>query len=294
MTSGGKTRRILDLAQSNPAFRNKVIALGALGDQMTYPSMELFQRFVPLMLEIAAEVGLLDGIDQSAADELNEWFLDSANELAYLVCNRQRITPSRKFKKPIGNVFVSWTVKNPRDREATRGVKAALDWFNIDYFDYTEHQLDDEADMSQQITQQLKDAIAKSRFSVEIVSSEASRPWVQFERSLIAKNASIRRFLVCLESDKARFMRMSAELEARITRIDMSGGRFGTIQTESMEQWMRQAADTSYFATVDFSYHCYKLADVIRSLLSGQRKRHPIFSCLDAFRFSVLCQQLQQ
>jgi hypothetical protein len=294
MTSGGRTKRILALAQKNPMFRNKLLTLGALGDQMTYPSMGVFQRFAPLMLEIASEAGLLDGIDQSTMDELNEWFSDSANELAYLVQSRQRIPPSRKYRKPIGHVFVSWTVKNPRDREATRGIKAALDWFNIDYFDYTEHQLDDERDMTAQITQQLKDAIAKSRFSVEIVSTETGRPWVQFERSLVAQNSNIHRFLACLESEKATFVRMSADLESRATRIDISGGRSGTIPTANMDRWMEQAANTGYFGTADFSYKCYEVADVIRSQLSGKRKRHPFFSCIDAFRFSVVCQQMYQ
>jgi hypothetical protein len=161
MTSGGRTKRILELAQENSTFRKKVVTLGTLGDQMTYPTMAVFQQFAPLMLEVASEAGLMDGIDQAAMDELNEWFSDSANELAYLVQSRQRTPPSRRYRKPIGHVFVSWTVKNPRDREATRGFKAALDWFNIDYFDYTEHQLDDERDMTVQIEQQLKDAIAK-------------------------------------------------------------------------------------------------------------------------------------
>lgn len=294
MTSGERTKRILDLAQKNPTFRNKVVILGTLGDQMTYPTMEIFQRFAPLMLEIASEAGLMDGIDQTAMDEQNEWFSDSANELAYLVQSRQRIPPSRKYRKPIGHVFVSWTVKNPRDREATLGIKAALDWFNIDYFDYIEHQLDDERDMTVQITQQLNDAIDKSSFSVEIVSTETGRPWVQFERSLITESLQIHRFFACLESEKARFVSMSEDSESRVTRIDMSGGRFGTMPTARMADWMKQAADTHYFGTADFSYQCYELADVIRSQLSGLCKRHPIFSCIDAFRFSVLCQQLHQ
>jgi len=294
MTSGGRTKRILEFAQKNPAFRNKILTLGTLGDQMTYPTVDVFQRFAPLMLEIASEAGLLDGIDQSTMDELNEWFSDSANELAYLVQSRQRIPSSRKYRKPIGHVFVSWTVKNPRDREATRGIKAALDWFNIDYFDYTEHQLDDERDMTAQITQQLKDAIAKSRFSVEIVSTETGRPWVQFERSLIAENSNIHRFLACLESEKATLVRMSDDLESRVARIDMAGGRSGTIPTANIDRWMKQAANTSYFGTADFSYKCYEVADVMRSQLSGKRKRHPFFSCIDAFRFSAVCQQMYQ
>ena len=294
MMSGGRARRILDLARRNPAFRNKLVKLGDLGDQMTYSTMESFMQFTPQMLDLVGEAGLLEGIEQTALDELSEWISDSANELAYLVSARQRIPASPKFEQPVGHVFVSWTVKNPRDREATRGVKAALDWFNIDYFDYTEHQLDDEADMSDQITQQLREAIAKSRFSVEIVSSEVGRPWVQFERSLIAQNASIQRFLVCLEWEKARFVRMSEELEARVTRIDMSGRRSGTMPTANMDQWMNQAADTRYFATADFFYRCYALGEVLRSFLSGQAKRHPIFSFLDSYRFNVQCQQLRQ
>lgn len=294
MTSGGRTKRILDLAQENSTFRKKVVTLGTLGDQMTYPTMDVFQQFAPLMLEVASEAGLMDGIDQVAMDELNEWFSDSANELAYLVQSRQRTPPSRRYRKPIGHVFVSWTVKNPRDREATRGIKAALDWFNIDYFDYTEHQLDDERDMTVQIEQQLRDAIAKSRFSVEVVSTETGRPWVQFERSLVAQNSNIHRFLACLESEKAKFVRMSEDLESRVTRIDVSGGRSGTMPTANMAAWMKQAANTSYFGTADFSYKCYEVGDVIRSHLSGKRKRHPFFSCIDAFRFSVVCQQMYQ
>ena len=294
MTSGGRTRRILDLAHKDATFRNKVIKLGALGDQMTYPTTESLMQFAPQMLEVAGEAGLLEGIDQAAFDELNEWISDSANELAYLVSPRQRMAASPKFAQSVGHVFVSWTVKNPRDREATRGVKAALDWFNIDYFDYTEHQLDDEADKSGQITQQLKDAIAKSRFSVEIVSTEVDRPWVQFERSLIAENASIHRFFVCLEWEKVRLVRMSKELEARVTRIDMSGGRWGHWQTTHFQQWAKQASDTRYFTTPDFFYRCYELGELLRSLLTGRRKRHPIFSFLDSYRFNMLCQQLRQ
>lgn len=135
--------------------------------------------------------------------------------------------------------------------------------------------------------------IAKSRFSVEVVSSEAGRPWMQFERSLIAETASIHRFLVCLEWEKTRFVRMSEELEARVTRIDMSGGRSCTMPTATMDQWMKQAADTRCFATADFFYRCYELGERLRSLLSGRPKRHPIFSCLDSYRFNVQCQKLR-
>ena len=286
VSSGGRLRRILDQASQKPQLREKIVALGALADAMTYQASEKFTLFVPQMLNIAEESGLLDETDftsmeQGDMDELTEWFMDSANELAYLVCKRPHMPVSPLYKDRVGHAFLSWTVKNPRDREALCGIKDALDWVNVEYFDYTEHQLDDEGDKNDEIVRQLEQAVSQSQISLEIVSTEVMRPWVQYERSLLDKNVALHRFQICLESEKARYVSVSKEQEARTTRIDMSGGRSAIIPTKTSRQWMTQASDTKYFATTDFLYECYQVASQIRSHLSKGAHRSAITILLD-------------
>ena len=281
-TSGGRLRRILDYAAQSPQFRNKVTLLGKLADDMTYPTPEKFTTFAPLMLEVAEEAGLLADVDQAGIEELTEWFSDSSNEIAFFVRQHGRTPASSLYKTRTGHAFVSWTIKSPRDREAVCGIREALDWFNIDYFDYTENQLDDRSDRTDEIVRQLEQAVAASEVSVEVVSTEVGRPWVQVERSLIAGNPAIHRFLVCLEWEKVRFVRMSQEQESRATRIDMSGGRCGYVPTAAQARWMAQAADTRYYSTTRFFLQCYDFASHLRNRLVGVKSRSPIAILLNA------------
>ena len=277
-----RLRRILDYASQNPQFRNKVILLGKLADDMTYPTPDKFMTFAPLMLEVAGEAGLIGDLDQAEFEELTEWFSDSANEIAYFAIQRRRRPPSPRYKTPTGHAFVSWTIKTPRDREVVCGIREALDWLNIDYFDYSENQVEDDTDRADEIVHQLERAVAASQVSVEVVSTEVGRPWVQYERSLIAQNPAIHRFLICLEWEKVRFVRMSEEQESRTTRIDMSGGRSGVMPTATMGRWMAQAADTRYYSTAQFLVQCYDFASHLRDQLAGVKGRPAIAILFDA------------
>lgn len=285
MSTGMMARRIREKCQKDPKFRKKVIRLGALGDQMVYPEMDAWMQFAPQALEVAGEAGLLEGIDQEKLNILTDWISDSANELAYYVSPKQRMLTSPLYKKSVGYIFLSWSIKTPRDREAMSGVISALKWFNLKYFDYTEHQLDDKEDMTDQIIGQLEEHISKASISIETISSEVGRPWVRHERSLIDKNSNIHRFFACLEWEKAYLVSISAEQEARITRFDMSGGRLGGGRTDKMDQWVKGAADYSYFKSAEYIKKCYKLGSQIRSLLEQHAPKNPVRSFIDEITF---------
>ena len=153
-----RAQKILDRAKSDPEFRDKIIHLGALADQFIYGDPSIWIRIGPHFLEFARDAGLLEEIHdlnhddaQRYVDELFAWLTENASELAYYAEGSKKLIPGKRYQESVGKVFLSWTVKNPRDREAMVGIKKALDYFNVDYFDYTQRQLDDSQEQSDQI-----------------------------------------------------------------------------------------------------------------------------------------------
>ena len=242
---------VIERSRQSATFQKKIIELGKMAHQVFWGSRDdiLNYKFLPLAIEIASEIDLLDKPNQALIDDLIDLFSSEACIFAYLVKENKRLSHGPLYKAPLGYVFFSWSVNFPRDREVSTGIKKALDWFNIEYFDFCGNENLLYMTESQAEARIAKE-VAKSQVCIEIISSEnASSRWIQFERHLISKKDNIWRILVCLEWEKAHFFQMLEEQEARSTRIDMSNGRHSIISTEIYEQWATEAGDTSYYSS---------------------------------------------
>src|SRR5205814_209076 len=109
MTVDSLKKQILDRAAADPEFRAKVIRLGALGDQMTYPNPFAEMPFASHFLEFARDAGRLEkGLTQESLSELYQSVMETANEWAYYAAPMERLAPSRRYRRPVGKVFLSW------------------------------------------------------------------------------------------------------------------------------------------------------------------------------------------
>jgi hypothetical protein len=142
-----RVRAVLERAAADAAFRARLMDVARLRDQFTYPSAEGWCRLSTPLLQLLSDAGLLKGINQARLNELTEWSLENIDELAYCAQGWRKACPSKRFSKPVGEVFISWTVKTPRTRAVAIAIRAALEHFNITYFDYTQNALSGEADL---------------------------------------------------------------------------------------------------------------------------------------------------
>lgn len=267
-----RSRVILDRAKADPKFREKLIRVGGLRDQFTYPGAQSWLQLAPALLEFAGDAGLMEQVDsQYSVDELLEWLLENVDELAFYAADPKKLVPGRYFQKPVGKVFVSWTVKNARGRASMLAIKHALDYCNIEYFDYTEHQLDDRRDVSEQIIQQLDSAISRSDITMEAMSSGVGSAWLQWERDRIAKSAVKLRVFACLETELASHMELDPSEEERVIRADISGGRSGVVAMREEDVWEPSESDTSYFRSEAYYFLCFALIWNIRRRLGGDK-----------------------
>jgi len=224
------TQAILEKAGKDPKFRSAVVRLGHLADRVSgrpFPDTNLFAEFTLMAIGTAVSSGLIQkGEDPSRIDSIVKWLHQAAPELAYIVSGVERFPSNPRHTNPVGRVFLSWSVKSRRDREAIIGIKAALDWYRVDYFDYMEHQVGEEEDTSAEIERQLRREISEAVLTIEVYSQELiGRPWVDFERNIIRDLTDCKRVFLHLDAGDAKNLRQIPAQEQRIFRIDLSDGK---------------------------------------------------------------------
>ena len=174
----------------------------------------------------------------------------------------------------VGYVFLSWTVRNPRDNAAMKTIIESLDLMNIDYYDYTRFQVDDSKDIKKEISIILEQAIKRCNCSVEIISSDILfHEWVQHERSLL-RRYNKKRYFICLEQI---FLERKGKKEDLITRLDFSGGEYGGILADRIDERSgfdnKRYMSTDYFSSREFGGKCMEFAYKLRKeLLEMHRK----------------------
>lgn len=187
--------------------------------------------------------------------------LFSAAYIAFDECQLRR--------KRLGYVFLSWTLRNPRDCAAMQVIKSALDRYRINYFDYTKNQIDDSTDKSDEISAKLVDEIRRCDCSIEIISAEIlGHDWVQHERRLM-RNANKYRYFACLDSV---YLKMTSDDESRISRLDFSDGRTGVLDVaKEWETNFSSMRDATFFATPEFDAICDGFVrNLKRKILQGK------------------------
>ncbi len=264
---------VIERSRQSATFKKKIIELGKMAHQAFWGTRSdiLNYKFIPHVIEIASEIDILDKPNQALINDLIDLFSSEACIFAYIVKENKRLPPGPLHKTPLGYVFFSWSVNFPRDLEVSTGIKIALDWFNIEYFDFCGNE--DLLYMTEsQAEARIAKEVAKSQVCIEIVSSEnASSRWIQFERHLISKKDNIWRILVCLEWEKAHFFQMPEKQESRSTRIDISNGRHSVISTKNFEQLVTEAGETSYYSSPSYYFQCYEIAALARRLLTNEK-----------------------
>jgi hypothetical protein len=274
-------KKVLTLAQNDPEFRAKLFRLNTLRDQFTYPTTEVWMQLGPAMMEFMGDVGLMDEIHtQESFNELNEWILENVNELAFYVQQTKKVIP-RHYPRPVGKIFLSWTVKNPRGRESLAGIKGALDYFNIAYFDYTEHELSGEGDLSDQIEEQIRQAVDSSSITIEALSATLGSKWIDWERYYIKKSRVLLRIVITLDQELVDLITMEPSEEQRVLRLDMSGGRWGLHRPEDFNRYATTEADTSYYQSQDYFLTCFNLGWFIRKRLDADNPSNWLKSLID-------------
>lgn len=159
MATTNRSHIILQKAKEDPIFFKKLTDLGKTYDNMLWSDPTAFSKAGPAILQFASDAGFLTDVSKQAdLDELITWLNEHICELAYYAKERIRIQSGPRYTEPVGKVFLSWTVKSPREREVMNGIRLALDFFNIEYFDYTSDRMDDSEDN----TSKIKDFILAS------------------------------------------------------------------------------------------------------------------------------------
>jgi tetratricopeptide (TPR) repeat protein len=195
----------------------------------------------------------------------------------------------RKFSgSGIGQVFLSWTTRHPRERAAMAGIVAAMRRQGIDHYDFTEVQVDRDPSVGRsQIEEHLKTYIAGCDLSVEIVSSDIidgeAHPWVQYERELLRKQG-IRRLFIVIDQE---YMKLQGAQEGPITRVDFSDG--APAVAESMKNWKDRVilqSDT-YFRSMGYQTLCGTLAELVERCLAGQVDLPQVGNSLNSLRLAI-------
>lgn len=268
--TSNRSHIILKKAKEDPIFHKKLSDLGKVYENMVCSDSEGFSKVAPSIMQFALDSGFLAGVSSQAdIDELITWLNENICELAYYAQERQRIQPGARYTDPVGKVYLSWTVKSPREREAMIGIRLALDFFNIDYFDYTSERIDDSKDNTFKIEKIIKQQVNASFVSVEIRSAGMEGRWISFERNEIEKNSAIQRIMICLDFTYAYFMKMPKDQEDRTLRIDMSGGHTFFGRTDLFEQTLASSTDTSYYDSGEYLRKCFQLGLHIRMILEN-------------------------
>jgi len=172
--------------------------------------------------------------------------------------------PLLNWKYPVGYVFLSWTIRNPRDNAAMRPIIYALKKLNVEFYDYTRFQVDDSNDRSEEIGRLLETAIANCDLSIEIISQDILfHEWVQHERAILRKSKKNRVFL-CIDWG---FLFCVGKNEEDITRLNFSDGRFGGNAIEDLARY----SNVRYFEGRKYQLKCLFLVAVIRfSIVTGR------------------------
>lgn len=276
-------RLILQHAVSHPDFRRKLSQLSQLQEKLTYPDprtyTKLMSQAMELIVEISSVCKLLDAenLTQKKLNQVVSWMLETAPELSYYAeksvakeSTQQNHITRASFENNVGYVFLSWTVRYPRERAAMSGVKESLDYFGVKYFDFTEHPVNASEDESSKIEQQTREAVNRSSCSVELVSSEFGDRWAQYERMLLRKKESIVRIILHLETSFGLTHALGGDSdEARIIRMDFSDGR-PSVHRPGDSAWREWAADASYYRSKEYIKKCYELGMLVRNICNTE------------------------
>ncbi|MGD9364708.1 MAG: tetratricopeptide repeat protein [Desulfobacteraceae bacterium] len=266
-----RKQQILNRAKSDPEFFDKVKRLGAIADRIIYQDTYIWMHIAPYFLDFAQDAGLYEDIPKPTQESINElldWLLHNASMIAYIAKKEDKLAHGKRFKKPVGKVFLSWSVSSPRDREAMVGIKRALDYFNVDYFDYTQYQFDDLHDHSEEIKRMLTDEVKNAKLSIEIRSGDfGNTKWIEYEKYLISKNSRLFRIFICLDAGIATLLSQDPSQEKRTLRLDMSDGRLLGSQTSEFDCWMAQGIDKTYYNSPQYMNKCFDLAWTVRKQL---------------------------
>lgn len=271
---------ILGYAEFHPEFRKKLNQLSQFQEQLLYPDFstytQLMGQAMELINEISSDCGLFEFINLSnlSNEQFQEflwWMLEKSSELSYYVEERARQQQPKSINRPLlekVDVFLSWSIRTPRERTAMLGVRDGLDYFGVKYYDFTEHRADSSRDETEKIEAKICEAVNQSICSIELTSNEFQGHWIDFERRQLRKKENIVRIIIHLDKEIGIY----ANDEFRILRLDFSDGRYRIHRTDD-QSWINRASDASYYQSQEYLSRCYALGHLVREICN---KKEPI------------------